>query len=189
MPSSSERVPNRPLSGAELKTLITADLERLISAEGLLSPHIAFGRVRYELSLTLHLDNAMRPQSTTVVVSRPPSVQALAVDESLAAIEGAPPLPDPSSEAIVSGNVLARTIDSPNAERLRAGLPIPVDRRQQDGTLITEHITYSPDPDAPPDSGHVEVVDTSDATRRLWHQPPALVPSAPPVPTSPNPKP
>jgi hypothetical protein len=157
MPSSRETVVNKALSGDELKLIILADAQRLVDNEGLLSPHIAFGRVSYVLRLTLHVDNPFIPDSTIEIATKRNS--AIPVIEP-------PPLTDPSDAAEVGAMELTRTIDSPNAERLREGLPVPVLTKQQDGTTITEQIKYPPSEELGP--GEVMLKDATAMARQAW---------------------
>jgi hypothetical protein len=128
-----------------LKELIRADFERLLDNDGLLSNHIAYGRVSYDITLRKHLDNASRPEDVSSISSRRIATNIVSEHPELAAVE-AIPLAGPSPDAVVSGDRASRDITSPNQERLRAGLPVPVDVRQQDNTRVTEYIKY-PRPD------------------------------------------
>ena len=153
MPTSRELVSNRPLSGTELKELIAADFARLLDIDGLLSNHIAYGRVSYEIILRKHLDNASRPTDESIIRSRKMATNIVSSQPELAAVEPIP-LRDPSTNSIFSGDRASRDITSPNQERLRAGLPVPVDIRQQDGTRVTEYVRY-PQPEVLDDTGLV----------------------------------
>ncbi len=165
MPTNSERVVNRPLSGDELKILLRADFERLLASEGMLSPHIAFGRIAYTIDLRLHMDNFVMPESHSTIASRPPAVNVLPTKPELAAVE-AMPLAEPSPKVAVGATRLTRSIDSPNAERLRNGLPVPVEVTQQDSTRTTQHITYPPDAFPELGGGDVKIADVSVAVAR-----------------------
>jgi len=167
MPTARETVPNRALSGAELKRILADDFERLLANEGLLSDHIAFGRVGYDLRLDLHLDNPYHPESSISLKSRPVAGNLVAASPELAAVESAP-LADPSPEATVASRRRSRRITSPNAERVRVGLPVPVEVKQQDGTVTTEAITYPPEEAAKHGDGDVDEADVSDETRATW---------------------
>ena len=167
MPTARETVPNRALSGAELRRILADDFERLLAAEGLLSDHIAFGRVGYDLRLDLHLDNPYHPESSVERKSRAVAGNIVAGQPELAAIESAP-LTDPSADAAVASRRRSRRIVSPNAERVRVGLPVPVEVKQQDGTVTTEAITYPPEEAAKHGEGDVTDTDTSAETRAAW---------------------
>ena len=168
MPSSRETVVNRPLSGDELKKIILADAARLLDNEGNLSPHIAYGRVGYTLTLALHVDNPFVPDPSITFESRGIAGNIIEKQPELAAIERAP-LDSPSPDASVGALTLDRHIDSPNQERLREGMPIPVHVKQQDGTLALEQVTYPPDafPDLP--AGEVMIRDATEMQKAKWN--------------------
>ncbi len=127
MPTSSEVVPNTPLSGIELKELISQDFAHLLAEDGMLADYMAFGRCAYRITLELQLDNPTYPKSTTETHSRHYPLKPL------------------STKASVLEGKVQRKVTSPNAERLRSGQPVPVQRKQQDGTTITEKVTYPKD--------------------------------------------
>jgi hypothetical protein len=156
MPTANEVVTNKALSGTEVKEIILLDVNRLLDAEGLLSHYVAYGRISYDVTVRLHLDNPMMRESSVTVASKP---QAGTVIE-------APPLTAPSKESVASGTNVHRDITSPNAERLRHGIPVPVVTRQQDGTQQTELVKYPPQPDLGP--GEVIVTDETVKVREQW---------------------
>jgi hypothetical protein len=170
MPTAREVVPNTKLTGSELKTILRADFERLLDNEGMLSAHIAFGRVSYAINLKMHVDNPFHPESEIAMASRQVGTNLVAADAKLGAIEPVP-LADPSLDASVAATKLQRNITSPNAERVRHGLPVPAIRTQQDGTTITEKITYPKEslPDLPDED--VAITDTSAQAAQEWGQP------------------
>jgi hypothetical protein len=159
MTLATETVLNKALSGEELKTLIRADFERLLTGEGLLSHYLAYGRISYDITLRLHLDNPMCRESAVTVAPR------ASADGTLSP----PPIANATPEAVVSGVRATRAIDSPNAERLRAGIPIPVRAPQQDGTVTTEFVRYPLDPSL--GEGDITVADISPETRAAWKLP------------------
>lgn len=165
MPSAREITLNTALSGDELRQIILADVPRLLAAEGMLASNTAFGRVSYTLALKLHLDNPFFPSSVTTLPSVPATPQQVEATPALAAIER-PPLA-PSSTRAVGGTVAHRDITSPNVERVRLGIPVPVLVEQQDGTKTTERIKY-PASDASDDDG-LRVVDETEARRLGWN--------------------
>lgn len=176
MPTSRETAVNRALSGTELKTLLVADFTRMLDEEGMLSQHIAYGRVAYDLRLRLHVDNAMRAESEITQASRPIAHNIIAPDHpELAAIETAP-LSAPSKDSAVVGLQLERNVTSPNAERVRLGIPIQVETKGQDGTTQVEMVKYPPDPTL--GDGDVHVDDISRQAAEDWKLP---VPPLPPV--------
>lgn len=156
MTLATETVVNRALSGEELKTILRADFERLLEGEGLLSHYLAYGRISYDVTLRLHLDNPMMRESTVVVATK----------KSADGVISPPPLAGTTESAVASGTRVERSIDSPNAERLRAGIPIPVRAPQQDGTVTTELVKYPPDPSLGP--GDVKVTDVTPEVRQAW---------------------
>jgi hypothetical protein len=160
-PTAREVIANKPLSGDEVRELIRADVERLLDAEGLLSHYMAYGRVGWSLTLNLHLDNPVRPESVTEILSRKGAVNL----PSLAPLESAP-LHDPSSAAVASGTELRRDVVSPNTERIRGGLPVTMDVRQPDGTTSQQRVEYPPDDSL--GDGDVTVKDVTAATRKRW---------------------
>lgn len=168
-PTSAEVIPNRALSGSELRELLVRDFTRALDAEGLLSAHLAYGRVSYTVGFRLHLDNPNRPTGGVDISSRIPAAN----DRSPAPTE-APPLASPSADAVVGGMELSRSVTSPNAERLREGLPVRTDVRQQDGSVRSEYITYP----ATGEDGDIQVKDAEAGARAEWRMPPAQVEQA-----------
>ena len=166
MPAGREKVVNQTLSGSELKQIILRDFTTLLDNHGLLSHQIAYGRVGYQLILKLHVDNAMRPDGTIEMSSRAPARNIVDKHPELTAVESAP-LASPSLDAVIDAVQVTREIDSPNAERLRNGIPIPVQRRQDDGTIITEQVTYPPSDES--GAGNIKVDDVSAAADVDWN--------------------
>lgn len=167
MPTGRETVVNRALSGDELKKIILADAQRLVDNEGMLSPHIAFGRVSYTLTLKLHLDNPVVPDSTIEIMSKRASMQQVENNPNLATLEP-PPLVDPSPHAEPGAMELTRNITSPNAERLREAMPIPVLVKGQDGTTTTESISYPEGSFPELGPGEVMIRDATEMARQQW---------------------
>src|SRR5262249_33596789 len=150
-----------------LREILRQDCERLLDAEGLLSAHLAYGRISYDITLRLHLDNALIKESVTTVESRRAARNALnTLGGRDAALEPPPPLAQPGPESAVSAQTLSRTIESPNAERVRTGLPVPVRVRQQDSTVTEELVRYPAD--AVEGEGDVRVTDDSPAAAKAW---------------------
>ena len=155
--TSRETVVNKPLSGSEIKEIIRADVERLLEGEGLLSHYIAYHRLAYDITLRLHLDNPMRPESEVRVASQP--------SNSAPQVESAP-LSSPSREASASGVSVYRKIKSANEERLRHGLTLPVVTQGPDGTIQTEQVKYPPSPEL--GVGDIAITDASASARAEW---------------------
>ena len=128
MPTSREIVSNRALSGTELKEILLRYFkEHVLDQEGLLSDYIAYGRISYEIRLILHLDNYTRPESTTTYRSRRAGNAEVEANPDLAVVE-ALPLADNPPDATLSAATITGNITSPNVERIRAGIPVPVRR-------------------------------------------------------------
>jgi len=150
MPTQSEKVVNRPLTGIELKAYLMSICEKLLSAEGLLSEHIAFGKVSGNIKLTLKLDNAYFPESVT-------SIDFQKED----------PTAPPSNDNEFAQQTATWTMDNPNAERVRLGLKVPVETKQLDGTRQIEHILYPSDMEELPEQ-QVEIKDTTVEGKKEW---------------------
>jgi hypothetical protein len=167
MTTMRETAINRPLTGLECRELLRRDFEKLLANEGSLSNHIAYARVGWQIILRLHTANPMMPGTEIEIKSRSASTQERAESPALAAIE-TPPLRDlvDADEASIGGMTLQRSIQSPNVERVREGLPIPVEVRQQDGTKTVEEIVYPKQPDA--GDGEVTIADTTGDARAAF---------------------
>jgi len=179
MTTLKETAINKPLTGTELGILIERDFrERLLPNEGSLSAHIAYGRCAYEIVLRLHTANPMMPVTEINVRSRAMGVNE--IDElrdkdgavireaqpELAALEAAP-LTDATNDS-VGGTTLRRNVTSPNAERVREGLPVPVEVRQQDGTKTVENVVYPKQLGA--GDGDVTVADSTNEAKTAWRR-------------------
>lgn len=175
MPTSREFAVNRPLSGNELKELIREDFSRLLDNEGLLSHTTAFGRVSYRVRLTFHLDNIYTPQSESSLESHPMAKQVVEALPQMAAIEQPLPLADASDDSSVSALELLRQIESPNVERVRTGLPVPLAVRQQDGTTSIEQVQYPAQPEL--GDGDLTILDVTPEERAALGLP--VLPSPP----------
>ena len=170
MPTAREVVSNRALSGAELQQILIEDFRKLIENDGLLSHHLAFGRVAYTITLHKHLSNPLHPDDSSFISSKPVGRNVVAEHPALAALE-APPLKDASADAVATGDKLTRVIDSPNAERIRHGMPVPVMSRQQDGSTVRNDVTYPRDDSA--GDGNVRIEPDDFAARAAMGQPAA----------------
>jgi len=155
-PTANEIIGQKALSGMELREIIRKDFEKLLDAEGLLSHYMAYGKISYDLTLRLHLDNPMQRESSVTLASKPH------VDSPMEA----PPLKIASNKSVASGQNIHRDITSPNAERLRHELPLPVTVRGPDGTTQTELVKYPPQPDL--GSGEVTITDVTKEVRAAW---------------------
>jgi hypothetical protein len=165
-----ESVPNTALSGAELKQLLLDDFARLLDNFGELATNTAFGRCAYQIDLRLRLANIWHSDATIRGESRAAARDQLDLHPELTALEPptvGSPLP---ADTAVAAESLTRDITSPNLERLRMGLPIPVLQKQPDGTVTTEHITYPQDNDLVTSigAGQVRISDITEETRVAW---------------------
>jgi len=138
MPTTKEIVSNRPLAGSELAKIILRDVARMMESNSLLSSQMAYSRIAYDLRLQLHLDLPSLPLSEDHARSRPPSS-----DEPPSGIESFPLADAP--HAIHSATDLSRDIQSPNAERLRHGLPVTVETLGPDGHHREDQVEYPAD--------------------------------------------
>lgn len=144
MPTSKELVAQRPLAGAELAKIVTADVAHILSESGMFAGHIAYGRVAYEVRVILHLDNPAYPTVTETIHSKPfpkDVTEGESGKPELAAIEKLP-LREPSEDAYLAADELHRDIVSPNAARVEHGLPITVIRRDQNSETREELVHY-----------------------------------------------
>jgi len=69
VPTTTEVVSNRPLAGTELKEIILEDVKQMLDNDGMLSFHIAYGRVAYEVNIKLMMDNPAFPESKTATAA------------------------------------------------------------------------------------------------------------------------
>jgi len=155
-PTASEKVPNRQLSAAELRTLLEADFSRLLDNLSLLQSCSSFARVGWDLRIAIHIDNALqgahdigdhsRPVAGNIINGATGATPASRREPrpELAAVTTIP-IPDATESAQLEAKSLHREIDSPNVERLRNGLPVPIERKQADSTTVLEQVTYPPD--------------------------------------------
>lgn len=178
--TTREVITNTPLSGAELKILLMNDFIRLLANEGMLQDFAAFGRAAYEIRLTLHTDNHLFPESVSRTNSRVVAknvIQGGARDSEgnvlapaphLAAVETFP-LKDPSSDASMGATEIRRMVDSPNAERLRNEIPVPVMVDNMDGSKRPETVKYPKDESL--GEGDVTIIDVTRPARQEFGQP------------------
>jgi hypothetical protein len=144
-PTASEKVPNRALSTAELQDLLRADFQRLLDNFSLLQSCSSYSRIAWEIRLLLHTeqgDSEITTRSLPVAGNILRGEKRGTVPRPELAVVGDMPTPTPQDAVATT---LIRTVDSPNAERLRAGLPVPIERRQSDSTTIVENVQYPPD--------------------------------------------
>lgn len=152
-PTASEVVPNRPLTSLEVRDLLHRDFEKMLDGFSTLGSMASFGRVSWQIKLTFVTETG---QQDSFIDSRPHAVNIIVGEGRRAESKPAPeqykniaqhPLKSALSRA--AGISLTRHATSPNAERLRNGLPVPVDVKQSDGQVRQETIQYQPDPAMP----------------------------------------
>lgn len=164
MPTAREAIANRMLNGDEVRELLARDFDRILEGQGLLNKYVAYGRIGYTITLALHLDNPMVRDADAV--SKVESRAGVAPGtESV-------PLANPSSDAVVAATELTRNITSPNAERLRHGLSIPVESRGPDGVMRSDSVSYPPQPEL--GEGDVTLADQTAKAREAWGIPVSL---------------
>lgn len=149
-PIASEVVPNRPLSALEVRELIRRDFDRMLDQFSPLQSMAAFGRSSWQLKLTFITETGAqdtfidsRPHAVNIITGEGRNKQSLPAPEQFKNVR---PHPLQSALARAAGITLKREATSPNAERLRSGLPVPVDVKQNDGQVRQETIQYQPDP-------------------------------------------
>lgn len=168
MPASNERVPNRPLSGIELRTIIQKDVAKILERDGMFTGNIAYNRVAYEVRVSLHAEIAGMPEYLSTTLSRPASKQEIEADPALSAIEeGGKALVNASDESVVSSTETTREIKSPNASRVEHDMPLPLGKLNAEGR--EETITYEGDKPDPASVGNrSETKDTSEGQEIRW---------------------
>jgi hypothetical protein len=167
-PTSRESVPNTALSGGEVREVIRRRCDDLLAEFGILSDQMSFGRIAFTVAITVQVDNAMQREHSITAASRRVATNIVAETPGLAAIEPAP-LADASPDSVVISLTADSAVDSPNAERVRVGIPVPVMVRQSDGTKTLERIRYPQDDAA--GEGDFRVRDTSAEARAAWGLP------------------
>jgi len=131
MPLSSEIVSNKPLTGLELVKCILNDTEAVLNKDGMFNSHVAYGRVTYEVTVKLSLQNPTYP-------------------EHIARAKG-----EAGDPASLGGEVQGveisrkREIKSPNVARIANDLPVKIQTRQ-DGKVVEKDLNYKGEVDLPP---------------------------------------
>lgn len=159
-PLASEVVPNKPLSALEVRDLIRRDFDKMLDNFSPLNSMAAFGRSSWQLKLMFVTETGAQE---SFIDSRPHAVNIIVGEGRLRRSEPAPEQfknveqhPLKAALAKAAGITLTRNATSPNAERLRSGLPVPVDVKQSDGQTRQETIQYQPDPSMPESLSIVE---------------------------------
>jgi hypothetical protein len=154
MPLNQETIPNKPLSGIEVKGLILQDLEKLLDNDCMLTEYIAHGRISWKVRYSLCFDNPLLPASEMSYATRKPAHKEQDPVPGLDQF----PLSESSPEMSFSAHEISREVDSPNAERLRTGIPVEVVGVDDDGRRTTKLVKYDTDETIP------EKVETRDVT-------------------------
>lgn len=170
MPASNERVPNKALSGTELKQIILNQITATLDRDGMLSNNIAFGRVSFEVRVSMHLDNPMYPLHTIEVLSVPASKQQIVAKPELAAIELGPLVEPLSEDERMPSTELATQIASPNMARVSNGMPLQIQKRNLNtGQMETVEQKFVGDMPDPEEVGNITVQrDTAKEQRDKW---------------------
>lgn len=172
MPATYERIPNRNLSGPELAAIIIKDVQDIISRDGMFNLNISYGRVSYEVRISLHMDNPIYPQHITTVLSKGPSVQEAAASPQLTALEP-PPLKAPLTEGeAVSSTEKHRVIMSPNMSRIENDMPLIQSVRDPQLGPVDKEVKYTGDKPDPASVGNATTEkDTTEQQRATWGLP------------------
>jgi hypothetical protein len=145
-PTASEAVPNRALDALEVRKLVERDFTKLLDGHSVLASPMSFGRVSWKISLVLTTEEHRMPIE---IDSRPEARNLIAQNPGLAAVTSHP-MPSQTDLTKTLTRELERHVTSPNAERLREGLPVPVDVKDKStGATHVEHVQYAPDPSMP----------------------------------------
>lgn len=137
MPVSREVVPNRPLTGPELRQIICSDVDRILQRDGMFQPHVGYHRVSYRVTVELQTDFPMLSPHRNVIASRPQPGQEPAIEPG--------PLDKPSENVQTAAVERTRKIDSPNKERVKRGMPISVVTKGPDNQPVTQTIKTDPE--------------------------------------------
>ena len=149
----ADTIPNKPLTGNELSTIIQSDVERMLAHDGMMLEYMSYGRVSYIVTVKLLLDNPTFPEHTINIKAKGNKEQTIVM----------PPVKDVSPEAVRVGRQKSRTINNPNLERLKHGLPIEktfID--PSDGKQKTQALKYTAadagltEADVNPDNGSTD---------------------------------
>ncbi len=114
MPTSRERVPNKPLTGAEVAKVIIERITRRFADDGTFNEMYAYREVAFDIKVRVHLGEPVGAHDVvTEGVVRDGEVE-----------RGAPPLPTENGEVVAFD--LHHEVESPNLERVALGLPITI---------------------------------------------------------------
>lgn len=137
MPVPGEKVENRRLSGIELRKIIENHVSKMLLMDGMLAGHAGYGRVGFEVVIKLHLDNICYPEHVIKVRSQKNTTGGPPIEYA--------PLSNPTDQSVVVGLKHTKKIDNPNKERIKNGLPIPIERvSKTTGHIEQAEIKYDP---------------------------------------------
>ena len=130
----TDTIPNKPLSGIELRQIIEADVDRILGMDAFMNEYTSYGRVSYVVAVKLLLDNPSFPEHTISVKAKGNKEKTVATS----------PVSEVSDTVIKAGRQRTRTINNPNLERLKHGLPITKDFIDpSDGKQKTQNLNYT----------------------------------------------
>jgi hypothetical protein len=173
MPASHERIPNRLLSGVELRTIILKDVQDILEKDGMFTNNIAFGRVAYEVRVSVHMDNPYYPEHVSTTLSRRASDQQIESNPGIDAIELGPLIEPLSDNDAVFSEERQRQIASPNLARAEHDLPIQIQKRNmQTGIVETHEQKFKGEFPDPAEVGNVVSDKTTiEDQRQKWNRP------------------
>lgn len=171
MPTSNEVIPNRPLSGTELKRILTAKFAEMLDRDGLLSSNVGFGRLGYRLRADLYLDLPSQPQHRITVESAPPARNERQRDGDIPLDQRQPPeFDDPTPDAVAISRSAEGKVESPNRARIENRIPVQVTSRDPEtGIHKTREITYDPADLPDPPTPDTDTDHSADETGK-WKQ-------------------
>lgn len=163
MPTSNDTIPNRPLSGYELRQIIMKDIDDMLARDGMFTPHIAYGRVGYRVDIALQLDNPLYSEHKSSVESKDPSRNER---DPIKKQLRKPPMKGPSDDAAYAGLQRNRVIDSPNHARIEHEIPVLIKVSDpQTGKLVDKEVVYD---NSTLDKSPVEDRDTTAKVKGEW---------------------
>lgn len=176
MPLNQETIPNKPLNGIEIRDLMMRDLEKMLANDCMVSDNLAYGRISWKLRYSLNFDNPVLQNSEISYATRPHAHNDPNKIDQLEAF----PLEKPSTEAVFSSSEAERNVESPNAERLRAGIPVEVQTIDDEGKRVGKLVQYENSPDNPDTLSIRDVTDEERAEQKITLPPPRPESDEPP---------
>jgi hypothetical protein len=123
-----DKLPNRALSGPELKAIALKEFESMLDRDYAFSGSVAYKRITFAIQATFHLGFPHAPHI----------LQSRAVQTEDGIVEGAPPLNPPAEEATVVGLERTVELENPNLDRINHGLPITIQRATPPKAIIPD---------------------------------------------------